>query len=154
MLDELDRKIVHILQYDGRIPYTALAEKLGVTEGSVRRRVKRMTESGKLQIVAVAQPEELGLSEGGMIGINIEANKINEVGEAIAQLPEVSYLFQAAGEFDMFAEVFCSDRDHFVSFLNQKLQKIPGVLKTQSFLILKMHKLSYRWGEANPPENK
>ena len=84
MLDELDRKIVGILQYDGRIPYTTIAEKLDVTEGAVRRRVKRMMESGKLQIVAVAEPEELGLTEGGMIGINIEANKISEVGEAIA----------------------------------------------------------------------
>ena len=85
-----------------------------------------------------------------MIGISVTANVLNNVADAIAQLPEVSYLFQAAGEFDLFAEVYCRDREHFVSFLNDKLQQIPGVERTQSFMILKMHKLSYRWGEVEP----
>jgi Lrp/AsnC family transcriptional regulator for asnA, asnC and gidA len=70
----------------------------------------------------------------------------------IAKLPEVSYLFQAAGEYDLIAEVFCRDRDHFVTFLNDELHQIEGVERTQSFMMLKMHKLSYRWGEAHPPE--
>ncbi len=150
MLDELDRAIVSILQYDGRAPYTKIAEALGVTEGAVRRRVKNLLDKGVMQIVAVVEPHELGLTEAWMIGITVQANRIREVAEEIAQLPEVSYLFQAAGEFDLFAEVFCEDRDHFVSFLNERLQKIPGVERTQSFLILKMHKLSYRWGHADP----
>ncbi len=150
MLDELDRAIVSILQYDGRAPYTKIAEALGVTEGAVRRRVKNLLDKGVMQIVAVVEPHELGLYEAGMIGITVQANRIREVAEEIAQLPEVSYLFQAAGEFDLFAEVFCENREHFVSFLNERLQKIPGVERTQSFLILKMHKLSYRWGHADP----
>ena len=150
MLDEKDRAIVSILQYDGRTPFTKIAEELNITEGSVRNRVKRLIESEKLKIVGIAQPEEMGWSEAGIIGINVQTDRITEVADAIAQLPEVSYLIQAAGEFDLFAEVYCRDRDHFVSFLNDRLQKIPGVDRTQSFLILKMHKLSYRWGEAVP----
>jgi len=151
MLDEKDRAIVSILQYDGRTPFTKIAEELNITEGSVRQRVKRLVDSRKLQIVGIAEPTEMGWKEAGIIGINVQADRIMEVADAIAQLPEVSYLIQAAGEFDFFAEVYCRDRDHFVSFLNNKLQKIPGVDRTQSFLILKMHKLSYRWGEAEPP---
>jgi len=150
MLDEKDRAIVSILQYDGRTPFTKIAEELDITEGSVRQRVKRLVDSGKLQIVGIAQPAEMGWNEAGIIGINVQADRITEVADAIAQLPEVSYLIQAAGEFDFFAEVYCRDRDHFVSFLNNRLQKIPGVDRTQSFLILKLHKLSYRWGEAEP----
>lgn len=151
MLDKKDRAIISYLQYDGRTPYTKIADKLGITEGSVRRRVKRLIESGQLQIVGIVEPKEMGWNEAGMIGINVQANRITEVAEAIAQLPEVSYLFQTAGEFDLFAEVYCKDRDHFVSFLNEKLQKIPGVNRTQSFLILKMYKLSYRWGDSEMP---
>ena len=154
MVDEKDRAIISILQYDGRTPFTKIADELNIAEGSVRRRVKRLIDSGKLQIVGIAQPEAMGWNEAGIIGINAQSNRIAEVADAIAQLPEVSYLIQAAGEFDFFAEVFCRDRDHFVSFLNNKLQKIPGVDRTQSFLILKLHKLSYRWGEAEmPPKN-
>jgi Lrp/AsnC family transcriptional regulator, regulator for asnA, asnC and gidA len=151
MLDEKDRAIVSILQYDGRTPFTKIAEELNITEGSVRHRVKRLIESQKLKIVGIAQPEEMGWNEAGIIGINVQADRITEVADEIAQLPEVSYLIQAAGEFDLFAEVYCRDREHFVSFLNNRLQKIPGVDRTQSFLILKMHKLSYRWGEAEAP---
>ncbi len=150
MLDDIDRKIISHLQYDGRTPYTKIADELEITEGSIRRRVKRLIDEGIMQIVAIAEPHKLGYKEAGMIGITVQAHRMHEVADAISQLPEVSYLFQAAGEFDLFAEVFCKDREHFVSFLNNKLQKIPGVERTQSFLILKMHKLSYRWGNASP----
>lgn len=150
MLDDTDRAIISFLQYDGRIPFTQIADELNITEGTVRRRVKQLTESGKLQIVGIVEPHDLGWTEAAMIGISVKSNLLSEVAESIAKLSEVSYLFQAAGEFDLFAEVYCRDRDHFVSFLNNKLQQIPGVEKTQSFLILKMHKLSYRWGEAGP----
>lgn len=148
MIDDLDRAIISFLQYDGRMPFTNIADELGITEGTVRRRVKKLTESGTLQIVGVVEPQELGWTEAAMIGISVKTSLINEVAESIAKLPEVSYLFQAAGEFDFFAEVYCRDREHFVYFLNNKLQKLPGVERTRSFLILKMHKLSYRWGEA------
>lgn len=151
MLDKTDRAIVSILQYDGRSPYTKIADELNITEGSVRRRIKRLTDTGKLQVVGIVKPKEMGWNEAGMIGITVQPNRIEEVAEAIAQLPEVSYLFQAAGEFDLFAEVYCRDRDHFVSFLNNKLQQIPGVDRTQTFIILKMHKLSYRWGDSGMP---
>jgi Lrp/AsnC family transcriptional regulator for asnA, asnC and gidA len=151
MLDKKDRAIISYLQYDGRTPFTKIAEELNIAEGSVRQRVKRLIDSGKLQIVGIVEPSEMGWNEAGMIGITVQADRITEVAEEIAQLPEVSYLFQAAGEFDLFAEVYCKDRNHFVSFLNNKLQKVPGVDRTQSFLILKMHKLSYRWGEAEAP---
>ena len=152
MLDDIDREIISLLQYDGRLPFTQLASSLGITEGAVRRRVKRLVEHGTLQIVGIVEPQDLGWNEAAMIGITVQSNRIAEVANEIAQLPEVCYLFQAAGEFDFFAEVFCRDREHFVSFLNNKLQKIPGVERTQSFMILKMHKLSYRWGETEPPK--
>jgi Lrp/AsnC family transcriptional regulator for asnA, asnC and gidA len=151
MLDNLDRDIISFLQYDGRMPFTKIASELGITEGTVRRRVKHLTDNGILQIVAIVSPHDLGWTEAGLIGISVKSNLITSIANEIAELPEVSYLFQAAGEFDLFAEVFCKDREHFVSFLNDKLQQIPGVERTQSFLILKMHKLSYRWGESEPP---
>ena len=150
MLNETDRKIISYLQYDGRMPYTTIAAELDITESTVRRRVKRLADSGKLQIVAIVKPKDLGLDEAAMIGISVKTNRIAEEADEIAQLPEVTYLFQAAGEFDLFAEVYCRDREHFVSFLNEKLQQIPDIERTQTIFILKMHKLSYRWGQSNP----
>jgi len=100
MLDEIDRAIVSQLQYDGRLPFTKIAEELGITEGAVRRRVKQMIDDGKLQIVGVVEPQELGWTEASMVGITVQSDMIEEVADAIAKLPEVTYLFQAAGEFD------------------------------------------------------
>ena len=152
MLDDLDQKIISFLQYDGRMPFTKIAAELGTTEATVRRRVKLLTDNGIMQIVAIVEPHDMGWEEAALIGISVQANLISSIADEIAKLPEVAYLFQAAGEFDLVAEVFCKDREHFVSFLNNKLQQIPGVERTQSYVILKMHKLSYRWGEAEPPK--
>jgi Lrp/AsnC family transcriptional regulator for asnA, asnC and gidA len=84
-----------------------------------------------------------------MIGISVQAGQVDEVANQIGLFPEVSYLFMASGGFDLFAEVYCRDLDHFVSFLNQKLHQVPGIQRTESFTILKMFKLSYRWGQSD-----
>jgi Lrp/AsnC family transcriptional regulator for asnA, asnC and gidA len=154
MLDETDRAIISFLQYDGRMPYTKIAVELGLTEGGIRRRVKKMIDQGTLQIVGIVEPHDIGLEEASMIGVTVEGKPIDEVAEEISKFPEVTYLFQAAGEFDLFVEVYCQDREHFVKFLNNTLQQIPGVRGTQSFLILKMYKLSYRWGDAPPMKKR
>ncbi len=151
MVDAIDKSIISILQYDGRTPFTKIAEELDINEGAIRRRVKRLVDEGIMQIVAVVEPHQLGWSEAAMIGITVLPNMIDKVAAAIGQLQEVTYLFQAAGEFDLFAEVYCKDRAHFVSFLNNQLQQVPGIERTQTFLILKMYKLSYHWGETESP---
>ena len=150
-LDDIDVKIVRQLQYNGRLPFTKIAIELGISEGAVRRRVKRLTESGVLQIAAFVDPQHVGWNTAGMIGITVQAGHMDTVAEQLAQFPEVSYLFMASGEFDLFAEVFCRDKEHFVSFLNQTLQRVPGVERTRTYMILKIYKLSYHWGEAEPP---
>jgi Lrp/AsnC family transcriptional regulator for asnA, asnC and gidA len=149
-IDDTDRAIIRCLQYDGRMSFTDIAAELDISEGSVRRRVKRLTGAGVLQIVGIVEPQFLGWNAAGMIGVNVQAGQVDAVAQQIAQFPEVSYLFMASGGFDLFVEVYCRDMDHFVSFLNQKLQKVPGVQRTETFMILKLHKLSYRWGEAEP----
>jgi Lrp/AsnC family transcriptional regulator for asnA, asnC and gidA len=149
-LDETDREIISYLQYDGRMPFTEIANKIGISEGAVRRRVKILTEEGVLQIVGIVEPQFLDWNAAGMIGVNVQAGSIEDVAAEIAQFPEVSYLFMASGGFDLFIEVYCRDREHFVDFLNEKLQRVPGVSRTETFMILKMYKLSYRWGKAEP----
>jgi Lrp/AsnC family transcriptional regulator for asnA, asnC and gidA len=150
-LDQLDRQIIRVLQYDGRTPYTQIADQVGVTEGTVRRRVTQLLESGIMQIVGVVEPQYLGWGAAAMVGVSVQGGRIDAVAEQIATFPEVSYLFMASGEFDLFVEVYCKNREQFVCFLNEKLQQISGIQHTRTFMILKMYKLSYRWGEAAGP---
>jgi Lrp/AsnC family transcriptional regulator for asnA, asnC and gidA len=151
-LDETDRAIVARLQYDGRMPFTEIAAEMELSEGAVRRRVKRMVDDGVLQIVGIVEPQFLDWQAAAMIGVTVQAGQIEVAAEQIAQFPEVTYLFMSSGGFDLFVEAYCRDRAHFASFLSQKLQKVPGVERTETFMILKMYKLSYRWGEAEPPQ--
>lgn len=153
-LDDLDREIIRLLQYDGRMPYTQIAERVDVTEGTVRRRVNQLLESGIMQIVAVVEPQFLGWAASAMVGVSVEVGKSDVVASKVAEFPEVSYLFQASGEFDLFVEIYCRDREHFVDFLNNKLHRIGGIISTRTFMILKMYKLSYRWGEAVVPHDE
>lgn len=149
-LDEVDRAIIAHLQYDGRMPFTDIASDLGLSEGAVRRRVKLMTDAGILQIVGIVEPQYLDWQTAAMIGITVRQGQIEAVAQQIAPFPEVTYLFMASGAFDLFVEVYCRDRDHFASFINDKLHQVAGVERTETFMILKMYKLSYRWGEAEP----
>jgi Lrp/AsnC family transcriptional regulator, regulator for asnA, asnC and gidA len=147
-LDETDRAIIAQLQVDGRLPYTEIAARLGLSEGSIRRRVRRLTEAGLLQIVAVVEPGLMGREAAGLIGVNVQPGQVDGAAAAIGRFPEVTYLVMSSGGFDLIVEVYCRDREHFVTFLNHKLQRVPGVLRTETYMILKMYKLSYRWGES------
>ncbi|MBN1315933.1 MAG: Lrp/AsnC family transcriptional regulator [Anaerolineales bacterium] len=150
-LDQIDRRIIAHLQYDGRLPYTEIAANLGLSEGAIRRRVKMLRDAGILQVVGIVDPYILGWKAAAMIGVIVQAGTIDSVAEQVAQFPEVSYLFMASGGFDLFVEVFCRDNTHLVSFLSKKLQVVSGVQRTETFMLLKTYKLSYRWGEAEPP---
>ena len=151
VLDDTDRAIVAHLQYDGRTPFTDIAAEVGLSEGSVRRRVKQMVDEGVLQIVGIVEPQYLEWQAAAMVCINVLPGQMEAAAQQIAQFPEVTYLFMASGGFDLFVEVYCRNREHFASFLSGQLQKVPGVERTETFMILKMYKLSYRWGEAEPP---
>lgn len=151
MLDKLDREIITHLQYDGRMPFTDIAAELDISEGSVRRRVKRMIEEEILQIVGIVEPQYLDWEAAAMVAVTVQPGKIEAAAQEIAQFPEVTYLFMTSGGFDLFVEVYCRDRAHFASFLSNNLQKVAGIERTETFMILKMYKLSYRWGEAEPP---
>ena len=151
MLDRLDRDIIAHLQYDGRMPFTDIAAQLEISEGSVRRRVKRMVDDGILQIVGIVEPQYLDWETAAMIGVTVRPGQLEATAHQIAQFSEVTYLFMASGGYDLFVEVYCRDRAHFASFLSNDLQKVSGIERTETFMILKMYKLSYRWGEAEPP---
>lgn len=145
-LDELDRKLIAALQIDGRTPFSVLAQELDVSASSVRYRVQRLQETGLFQIVGIANPLNIGFDRLALIGIKCEAGTAPEVCEALTTLPETSYVVLTSGSFDVMVEVVCRDIDHYTDLMFNTLQKVPGVVTTESFFVLKAHKLSYGWG--------
>jgi Lrp/AsnC family transcriptional regulator for asnA, asnC and gidA len=68
------------------------------------------------------------------------------VADQIAKIPEVDYVVVCAGPYDVLAELVCTDDEHLLSLLNDKIRAIPGVRTTETFVYLKLAKQTYAWG--------
>jgi Lrp/AsnC family transcriptional regulator for asnA, asnC and gidA len=145
LLDGPNRAIIEALQRDGRQPYGAIAEEVGLSEAAVRRRVQRLRESGIMQIVAVTDPLQLGFTRQAMIGVSVEGD-VRRVAEKLTSLPEVDYVVMCAGSFDILVEIVCEDDQRLLQVLNDSVRCIPGVRATETFLYLKLAKQTYTWG--------
>jgi len=145
LLDGPNRAIIEALQRDGRQPYGAIAEAVGLSEVAVRRRVQRLRESGIMQIVAVTDPLQLGFTRQAMIGISVEGD-VRRVAEKLSAMAEVDYVVMCAGSFDILAEIVCEDDERLLQVLNDSVRSIPGVRATETFLYLKLAKQTYTWG--------
>src|SRR5215204_4240349 len=91
-VSDLDKRIIEHLQEDGRRPFTQIAADLGVSEAAVRARTNRLIERGIMQVVGVTDPLKLGFQQWAMIGIRCESDKLIEVAEHLAEMPEVDYV--------------------------------------------------------------
>jgi len=145
LLDVPNRAIIEALQRDGRQPYGAIAEEVGLSEAAVRRRVQRLRESGIMQIVAVTDPLQLGFTRQAMVGISVEGD-VRTVAEKLSAMHEVAYVVMCAGSFDLLVEIVCEDDEHLLLVLNDSVRSIPGVRATESFLYLKLAKQTYTSG--------
>ncbi|HLN15819.1 MAG TPA: Lrp/AsnC family transcriptional regulator [Acidimicrobiales bacterium] len=145
LLDEANRAIIEALQRDGRRPYGAIAEEVGLSEAAVRRRVQRLRETGVIQIVAVTDPLQLGFHRQALVGIRVEGD-VRQVASKLAALDDVDYVVMCAGSFDLLVEVVCEDDQHLLQLLNDSIRSVPGVRSTESFVYLKLAKQTYTWG--------
>ncbi len=98
-----------------------------------------------MQIVAVTDPLQLGFYRQAMIGLKV-AGDTRLVADALARMPAVDYVVLTAGTFDILAEVVCEDDDDLIALLNSEIRKLEGVLATETFVYLKLHKQLYNWG--------
>jgi Lrp/AsnC family transcriptional regulator for asnA, asnC and gidA len=85
----------------------------------------------------------LGLNAPAIIGVSVNEGDIEQIAAGIAAHPEVSYLIMVSGEFDLFVEVLCQNREHLANFINYKLRKVKGVERTQTFMTLRTFKMAY-----------
>ena len=144
-LDDAAKRIVELLQVDGRASYAAIAKEVGLSEAAVRQRVQRLIELGVMQIVAVTDPLQVGFRRQAMIGIRTRGD-LGVVGAAVTAIPEVAYAVTTAGSFDLLCEVVCEDDDHLLEVLTHRIRPIEGVVSTETFVYLKLNKQHYDWG--------
>ena len=144
-LDDVSKQIIEQLQQDGRRSYAAIGKVVGLSEAAVRQRVQRLVEGGVMQIVAVTDPLELGFARQAMVGIRV-AGPVRPVAQAIAELDEVDYVVVTAGTFDILAEVVAASDEDLLEVISTGIRTVAGVVSTETFVYLKLHKQTYSWG--------
>jgi len=139
-LDQLDFAILTFLQKDGRMSFTVIAKKLKVSIGTIRTRFNRMIKDGTVNIIGRVTPEKVGFRSYSHIAVYVRPATLKEkVANAIAKLPEVSFLAMTSGDYDLEVDVMCRDNDHLVQFVNE-ISKISGVHQTKTTIYFKVYK--------------
>ena len=142
-MDELDSKIIEMLQEDGRASNAAIARDAGVSEGTVRRRLKGLMNEEYIRVVAMPDPKKMGFTAEALIGIQVDTNRIDQIAADIAELNDVSWVSVTSGSYDIFAWVALETSAALGVFLRTKIGMIPGVRRTQTFVNLVSKKRRY-----------
>ena len=141
-MDELVR-IIGLLQMDGRAYNAALARELGVSKGTIRRRVSRLFQAEVIGITAVPNLGKLGHGTTALVGVQTRRGKADDVAEALARLEEVHYVAVTTGAFDVFLWVGLESVQRLGDFLHTKVGPVEGVQRTETFVNLAIRKRDY-----------
>ncbi len=137
-IDKLDRLIISMLIKDAALPYTEIAKELVISAGTVHVRMKKLTEMGvvtgsHLEI----NPAKAGYDICAFLGIFLEkGSEYHHCVTSMKKIPEIVELHYTTGVYSMFAKIICRDTQHLREVLNEHIQAIKGVQRTETFISL------------------
>ncbi len=139
-MDERDRQIIALLQEDGRATNANIARRVGVSEGTVRRRLNRLFDDEYIRVVALPDSSKLGLDSEALIGVQVEPDKADVVANDLAALEEIKWVVSTTGSYDIFAWAALPNAEALGVFLRSKVGTIEGVRRTETFVRLALNK--------------
>lgn len=142
-VDELDIRLLDLLQADARMPFVRLAEELGVSDTTVRTRIERLVRRFRVRFVVDLDPHDLGLLFL-YLAIRVQGPTLGKAIERLTRLPEIVFLGRTTGGYDLVAELVCRDRDDLVRILDE-LRAIPGITHVDTFNVLSIEKEDWRF---------
>lgn len=147
-LDEFDRKILTILRQDGRITFTDLAEKVGLSKTPCQQRVRRLVASGVIVgFRAIVDPARIGLDHVAFAEVKLSDTResaLNEFNAAVRRIPEVEECHMIASSFDYLLKVRTADIRRYRSVLGEKISSLPHVASTSTFVAMETVRESSR----------
>jgi len=134
-MDEKDKHIIKILKNDGRASYGAIGEKIGLSEGAVRKRIKILADTGVIRKFTV----KIGISEGAeaitLLATN-PASPTQEVSRRIRDIPNVETIYEVTGEYDIVV-VISGINVVEVNECIEKIRRVEGIMKTNTMIVLR-----------------
>jgi Lrp/AsnC family transcriptional regulator, regulator for asnA, asnC and gidA len=137
-LDNVDRQILSILMKDANTPYTDIAKKIHVSGGTVHVRMGKLEEMGIVTgAVLSIDYTKLGYDISAFLGIYLDKSSFyDEVADALKDIPEVVEAHYTTGIYSIFVKLVCRDTAHLKTVLHDKIQKINGIQRTETFITL------------------
>ena len=134
-LDSLDKKILHLIAEDARIPFLEVARACNVSGAAIHQRIQKLTRLGILKgSQFVIDPEKIGYETCAYIGLFLKnPEKFDEVVEALRQIPEVVECHYTTGGFDMFIKIYAFNNHHLLNIRHDKLQPL-GLSRSETII--------------------
>ncbi len=142
-IDELDLRILDLLQTDGRMPFVKIAEELGVSDTTVRTRVDRLVRRFGVKFVVDVDPNDLGLVYV-YLAVGVQGAALARAVERMTALPSVIFLARTLGTHDLMAEAICRDHEDLMRLLDE-VRAIPGVVRMDTLTVLRVEKEDWRF---------
>jgi len=137
IIDDLDRKILNILQDNADLTYAEIAKMLNVSPSTIHLRIKRLKEHGYIKsIIAIVDRTRLGYNIMAFIFVKTDPKKHNQALEHIAKIKEIVELHDITGEYSAVAKAFAIDNEHLAKILDV-IGQIDGVLSTSTSLVMR-----------------
>jgi Lrp/AsnC family transcriptional regulator for asnA, asnC and gidA len=144
-LDETDWRLIELLRADGRAPFRALADALGVAETAVRARVRALESSGCMKVVAVADAAASGYELLLAVGVEVDERPALDVAEALAAIPEVFSVCLVVGTYDIELLIVARDHGHVSQLVTETIVQVPGVRRIHAGLAVDVLKNQPDW---------
>lgn len=137
-IDNIDVKILSLLSQDAKMPYTEIAKKVFVSGGTVHVRMKKLEKMGIVQGYTLKLDyTKLGYDLSSFIGIYLQKSSLyDKVLEELRKIPEIVTIHYTTGNYSIFCKIYCQDTKHLKDVLHDKIQKIPGIERTETIISL------------------
>lgn len=137
-IDQLDRQILAKLMEDAKTPYTELAKQLFVSSGTIHVRMRKLEQLGIVKGSSLnLNYYELGYTITAFLGIYLDKSSLyNHVAQELKKIPEVVEANYITGAYSILAKIICKDTNHLHAVLRDKIQQIPGIQRTETFISL------------------
>jgi Lrp/AsnC family transcriptional regulator for asnA, asnC and gidA len=137
-IDNTDLKILEILTQDAKKPYTEVAKKVYVSQGTVHVRMNKMEEAGIVERTTLRlNYSRLGYDITAFIGIYLQKSALYEkVLNELKKIQEITNIHYTTGNYSMFVKIHCRDTNHLKEVLHDKMQQVEGIERTETMISL------------------
>jgi len=137
-IDNVDLKILQLLSQDANMPFTEVAKQVFVSDGTVHVRMRKMREMGIVKgSQLIIDYAKLGWDITAFLGIYLDKSSLYaEVAEHLRSIPEVVDIHYTTGIYSIFVKIICRDTKHLRNILHDKIQKVTGIQRTETFISL------------------